>query len=137
MVGRRLRTLRQAQSLSLQQVAEKANISAATLSRIENDKQALDVTLMLLLSKILKCRPADLVDDGDGRDDREVLVKKLAALDAKTRTGIWNELAANARSARRANSRSKSAAMVAEVEELLAQMDFIRAEIESVRKRLR
>ena len=136
MVGRKLRTLRQAQSLSLQQVAEKANISAATLSRIENDKQALDVTLMLTLSKILKCRAGDLVDDGDPRDEREAIVKKLASLDSKTRTTIWTDLAAQAK-ARRAATKTKVRAMASEVEELLAQIDFVRSELESVRKRIK
>lgn len=136
MVGQKLRALRQAQSLSLQQVAEKARISAATLSRIENDKQALDVTLMLSLSKILKCRASELVDDGEPRDEREALVKKLASLDSKTRATIWTDLAAQAK-ARRAATRNKVRTMAAEVEELLAQIDFIRSELESVRRRIK
>jgi transcriptional regulator with XRE-family HTH domain len=135
MVGERLRSARLARRLSLQQVAEQADISAATLSRVENGKQALDVTLMLLLAKILECRPADLVDENGALDLKSELVSKFAALDTRARSAVWLELAEGSRKRRGRNGRIRNVAQ--EIEELLAQLDFLRAEIEAVRKRLR
>lgn len=134
MVGEKLRSIRHERNLSLQQVAEKAQISAATLSRIENSKQALDVTLMLSLAKILKCRPADLVDDGASGDDNVAVL--ISQMDSKSRSAVWQELASSAR-ARRSKRKDESKHLANEVEELLAQIDFVRAEIESVKRRLK
>jgi len=60
-VGNRLRQARTARQLSLNDVAGRAKISVATLSRIERDKQGIDLGLFLTLSRILKAPPHDLV----------------------------------------------------------------------------
>lgn len=135
MVGERLRAARRSQNLSLQDVADKADISVATLSRIETGKQALDVTLLLLLAKILNRRPSELIepDDESRKDD---LATRLSAMDARSRRAVWQELAEASRS-RRSARKKEVKHLASEVEELLAQIDFVRAEIEGVKRRLR
>jgi transcriptional regulator with XRE-family HTH domain len=136
LVGRKLRATRQAQGLSIQQVSEKAQISVATLSRIETNKQGVDLGLFLLLARILHCRPGDLLDSGDGVASEE-LGERIALLDIVDRIRLWRKLATDAKVKR---SRSRSAAirqLALHVDELLAQIDFVRAEIEWVTRRLK
>lgn len=135
MYGSRLRDARLSQRLSLQEVAEQAGISTATLSRIETAKQALDVDTMIQLARILRVRPADLVDDSDPRSTREELVQRLRALDPKTRSEMWQELAAVRRSEK--EKRRHADLLSIEIEELLSQIDFLRAEVEAVKRRIR
>ena len=135
MVGARLREVRHSQNLSLTTVATKAKISAATLSRIETSKQAIDVGLFLFLAKILKVSPRDLIgEDSDTGDDP--LIGRLAALDSGQRTKFWRELTV-ARRSQRSGRRGDARQLTSEVEELLAQIDFMREEMESVRIRLK
>lgn len=135
MYGHKLRTARLAQDMSLQQVAEKAKISTATLSRIETAKQTLDVGTLLVLAKILKLRPSDIVDDAEPRAERDDLVQKLVQLDPRTRTEVWQLLAARRRGEKQRGRQAGDVAL--EVEELLSQIDFLRAEIESVKRHIR
>src|SRR2546425_8446417 len=94
-VGNRLRQARTARQLSLNDVAGRAKISVATLSRIERDKQGIDLGLFLTLSRILKAPPHDLLTaDGDGRDSVDPLVQRIASLDVAERARLWRELAA-------------------------------------------
>src|SRR5205814_715452 len=62
MVGARIREARQARQLSLNAVAQKAEISVATLSRIERDQQRIDVALLMTLMRILKINAQDVLD---------------------------------------------------------------------------
>ena len=67
LIGERIRELRQAQGRSLADVAGKAKVSVATLSRIENDKQSVDLGLFLVLAGILQVAAHELLgSDGDG-----------------------------------------------------------------------
>lgn len=135
MVGSRLRNARQSQHLSLTTVASKAKISAATLSRIETSKQAIDLGLFLILAKILKVSPGDLLGDEE-QATVDPVVSRLAALDSGQRTKFWRELSA-ARKVQRSARRVDIRYLSQQVEELLAQIDFMRDEIESVRLRLK
>jgi transcriptional regulator with XRE-family HTH domain len=136
MVGERLREARVARRLSLAEVSERAHVSAATLSRIERDKQALDIGLFLVLAEVLKMAPSDLLDPNDAAGDRvDPLVSRLASMQTKERTAIWRDLTAE-RLERRSHGRASVRSMAQEVEELLAQIDFLRGEVESVRSRL-
>ena len=96
MIGERLRELRQGQQLSLTDVATKAKISAATLSRIENSKQALDVEMLFSLARILKTTPEHLVSEGNGEpsDEEEELAERISALSTSDRAQLWRDLAA-------------------------------------------
>ncbi|HEY0590931.1 MAG TPA: helix-turn-helix transcriptional regulator, partial [Thermoanaerobaculia bacterium] len=60
-IGDRLREARRQRRLSLQQVAQSAGISAATLSRIETSKQSLDIQLLLRVAETLGAAPADVL----------------------------------------------------------------------------
>jgi len=121
--------------MSLADVAGEAHVSAATLSRVERDKQAIDVALFLTLARVLNTTPADLLRDDDGQEGDGALAARIGAMQSRERTQLWRQL-----SDERRDSRQKKHADVrmvgAEVEELLAQMDFLRQEIEAVRTRL-
>jgi transcriptional regulator with XRE-family HTH domain len=139
MVGERLRESRRAQHLSLHDVATQADISVATLSRIENSKQGIELGLFLILAKILHQTPTDLLETLESSGEApgiDPLVHRLSTLDPKRRTQLWNDLAENAREKKRFK-RSEMRQIASEVEELLAQIEYMRAEMESVRKRLR
>ena len=133
MVGERLRQARVARQLSLADVAGEANVSAATLSRVERDKQAIDVELLLTLAKVLNAAPADLIDD-NGVEGPSLAVH-IAAMQSGERTALWRALGTECRE-QRLRRRGDSRNMQQEVEELLAQADFLREEIESMRSRL-
>lgn len=134
MVGERLRQARVARQLSLADVAGEAHVSAATLSRVERDKQAIDVNLFLTLAHVLSAVPADLLSDNGGDGDR-VLAARIAAMQSRERTKLWRQVNEERREQRN-RRRSDMSSMAMEVEELLAQMDFLREEIESVRARM-
>jgi transcriptional regulator with XRE-family HTH domain len=136
MIGDRIRHTRVGQQRSLADVASKADVSVATLSRIENSKQALDLHLFIRLAKILKINAGELLaDDGEG-DRNEPLVRKLTDLAPAERTKLWRDLAA-AQKQQPSNRRRNADQLLSQVEELLAQVEFLRAELEGVRKRVR
>ena len=137
MIGARIREARTARELSLTDVAVKANISVATLSRIERDKQALELGLFLTLMRILSLDPADLLADSIGDRERQgvsPLVARITSLAATERAQLWRALASRGGGpARRYAVRNLSL----QVDELLAQVDYLRTEIERVRTRLK
>lgn len=138
MIGERLRAVRRAQQLSLNQVAQKAHISVATLSRIETNKQALELGLFLSLAKILKIAPKDLLgDEGQAVEGTDPLVMRITSLNHQQRTDLWKQLAANRRDGARVARQSRLHNVSQQVEELLAQVDFLREEIENVRRRVK
>ena len=135
MVGNRLRVARQSRNLSLTELAARANISAATLSRIERDKQNLDLGLFLTLTSILKLTPQAVLSDITDEEGVDPLVRAISGMQTGERAQLWRSLAAERKTHR--TRKADGRAVVNEVEELLAQVDFIRGEIESVQKRLR
>lgn len=135
MVGNRLRVARQSRNLSLTELASRADISAATLSRIERDKQNVDLGLFLTLTRILKLTPHELLDDTDAEEGVDPLVRAISGMQTGERAQLWRSLAEERRTHR--THKTSGRAVANEVEELLAQVDFIRGEIESVQKRLR
>ena len=134
MIGARIREARQARQLSLSTVALKAEISVATLSRIERDQQRIDVELLLTLMRILKLNAQEVLDEIPPDNGVDPIVAKISGLAAPERTKLWRELAANRKGGR---STTPNRALAQQVEEFLAQIDFLRGEIEAVRKRLR
>ena len=137
MIGQRIRELRLAQGRSLADVAGKAKVSVATLSRIENDKQSVDLALFLMLAKVLQVTAAELLGsegNGQGDDDGvDPLARRIARLETKKRTELWREVAAERRN-NRARARNARAESAQQVEEMLAQIDFLREELETVRR---
>jgi len=132
MIGEKLREVRGARRLSLSDVAEKAHISAATLSRIENGKQGLALGLFLTLLKILHVQPVDVLEsEENGASSGDRLVDQIASLQGDQRTRLWRDLAASRRAQRPRPSDGR--AINQKVEELVAQMDYMREEIEAIR----
>jgi transcriptional regulator with XRE-family HTH domain len=134
-VGVAIRGARKAKGLSLKDVADRALISVATLSRIENSKQALDMNLFLTLADILEVTPSSLID-GDRKESLDSLVDQLASLVPSRRIDLWTALR-ESRSTTRREASTRIHQIVQEVEELLAQIDFVKAEVESLRSRLK
>jgi transcriptional regulator with XRE-family HTH domain len=138
MIGERIRGLRHAQGRSLADIAGKASISVATLSRIENEKQTLDLGLFLVLAKILEIAPSELLGPDSGTDEGiDPLARRIARLHTKERTDLWRELAAERRSNRSKGRGQALRELGQQVEELVAQIDFLREELEVVRKRVK
>ena len=137
MIGDRIREIRHSQQLSLTQVAAKAKISAATLSRIETNKQPLDLGLFLTLAKILKTPATELLAEGTADEQQDELVRKIGRLDGVERAELWRDLAASRRELRKTRSNLNSRASALQIEELLAQVEFLRSEIEAMRGRSR
>ena len=136
MIGDRLRGARHAQGLSLADVAGKVNVSVATLSRIENSKQSVDLDLFLHLAKALKVPAQELlVQDEEANRGIDPLARRIAALHSRDRAELWRELASEKRARRGRGGESNQVAQ--HVEELLAQIDFLRQELVAVRTRMR
>lgn len=134
MIGERLREVRQSRHLSLTEVASRADISAATLSRIENNKQGIDLALFLVLAKILKSVPHELLGDvRPERNESDPLATKIAALRSRDRVKMWRDLA----SSRQVRRKASRAEIGQQVEELLAQFEYLKEQIESVSAGLR
>ena len=115
-------------------LSHQLDVSAATLSRIENGKQSLDVSLFLLIARTLRRAPDELLAETDSVAGDDALVGRIGALGATKRTQLWRELAASRRGV---STRDRTRDLAQDIEELLAQVDFIREEINSMRTRVR
>ena len=134
MIGARLREARLTRRFSLNAVAEKADISVATLSRIERDQQRIDVDLLLALMRILKLEAREVFQEEPREESGvEPMAAQISALPAAERTKLWRSLA----TARKANQRESLRTVAQRMDEFLAQIDFLRTEIEAVKKKLR
>jgi transcriptional regulator with XRE-family HTH domain len=136
-VGEKIRKARQAKQLSLQQVAEKAHLSSATLSRIETNKQSLDLELFVELSGILDLDPGVLLSTrGTGDQSVPVIFDHLSP---DQRIGVWRKLTdlTRGQTIRTRYRREHIRQIAVEIEVLVAQMEFMREQIEYLRKRLR
>jgi transcriptional regulator with XRE-family HTH domain len=137
MIGENIRQARLAQDRSLADVAKKAKVSVATLSRIENEKQSLELGLFLTLARVLDRTPQDLLGEAVADHGLDPLVRKIAAFESSERTQLWRELALAHRTQNAKSRRVQINHLAMEVEELLAQVDFMRQELDNVRRRLR
>jgi len=129
-VGDRIRETRNARQLSLTEVAAQAKVSVATLSRIERGLQTLDFGVFLLLCQILGANPRELIDSDD-TSIVDPLALRIACSSHTERMEMWRDL-----TERRKAIGTKTRSLSDEVDELLAQMEYVRAEVQSVRKKL-
>lgn len=139
MLGERLRQARIDQQMSLADVAVKADISAATLSRIERDKQTLDLGLFLTLVRILKGTPAEFFgNEGleEGADVHDPLIARIASMRSAERTALWRELSEKMRE-RRSDGRTTIRNLSQQVDELAAQAEYLRGEIVAMQARIK
>lgn len=135
-VGDRLRLARKRAGMSLARVAEEAEMSISTLSRIETGKQPIEVQTFVSLSRILDVDPGALIGTAvNGDDPIDPLLRQLRVLDRGERLRLWQQLAQASRS-NGSNGRARATELAIEVEELLAQLDLLRAEIEAVKGQL-
>jgi transcriptional regulator with XRE-family HTH domain len=119
--------------MSLNDVATQSAISTATLSRIETGKQNIDVGLMIVIAGVLHLSPHDLLDsEGDGDANVADTVATLKPID---RARFWRDLTGSRKRIVANTKRVSDLSM--EVEELLAQIDFLRGEVERIRLSLR
>ncbi|HEV7767535.1 MAG TPA: helix-turn-helix domain-containing protein [Thermoanaerobaculia bacterium] len=136
MIGERIREARLAQERSLADVAGRADISVATLSRIENDKQSLDLGLFLALAQVLQV-PAQQLLGESGQTASDHLARRIASLGSRERLELWKDLAEERRTIRTRKRGAEVRQVGQQVEELLAQVDFLREELEAIRKRVK
>jgi transcriptional regulator with XRE-family HTH domain len=137
MIGERIRAARLAQDRSLADVAAKAEISVATLSRIETDKQSLDLGLFLSIAQVLQVSPQQLLAESGNGNGSDPLARRIAALGSRERLELWKDLTEE-RKVNRGKRRGAEMQQVSQqVEELLAQVDFLREELDSIRKHVK
>jgi hypothetical protein len=108
----------------------------ATLSRIERDKQGLELGLFLILCRILKTSPQEMIGE-ENPENVDPLAMKIAGLQHTDRVQLWRDMASSRRGDRRNGVRTHVRKLAEEVEELLAQLEFVRAEMESFQARVR
>lgn len=131
--GDRLRAARVGQRMPLREVASRAGISQATLSRIERGKQTLDVDMLVRIAAILGREPRELFGTGHSTPAHIV-----ASLSAEERIEFWRLMARSAEMRADGDKNKKhSGDLVMQVEELLAQLEYLRREVEAVQARLR
>ena len=130
-VAAALRTARNARGLSLTEVASSAGISTATLSRIETEKQSVDVSLLLTLSRILHVSAAELVGGRDEQENDDELVATFAAMSIARRARILTASAA------RRPQKQNAAQLQTQVDALLDAIDLLRDELAHIQKQMR
>ena len=136
MIGERIRATRLAQDRSLADVAGKAQISVATLSRIETDKQSIDLGLFLSIAEVLNVSAQQLLSE-TGKAGDDPLARRIAALGSRERLELWKELTEERRTQRGKRRGAEMRQVGQQVDELLAQIDFLREELESIRKNVK
>lgn len=127
LIGETLRRLRTERELSLAGVAQQARISIATLSRVETNKQNLDVDLLLTLARILGVSAAEILGDREEADDVDQLSRRLAALPAAKRTKVILQ------SSRRRDPKQIQSTL----DDLVAAVEILRDELVAVNRAVR
>ncbi|MBV8516999.1 MAG: helix-turn-helix domain-containing protein [Acidobacteria bacterium] len=120
-IGDNLRHARSELGLSLAKVAAQADISVATLSRIETDKQNLDVALLTKLAHILGTAPAALFGQADD-GDRTKVTRTLASLPPRERARVFFDA-----------SRRDGVS----IDDLLSMIDVLRDELSRLQRKSR
>jgi transcriptional regulator with XRE-family HTH domain len=128
-VGKALREARTSRGMSLSEVAHAAGVSTATLSRIETEKQSLDVSLLAAVSRILNVAPGQVLgSEPDPAATEEALVASLSTLSPERRVRVLTA------AAKRHGTRRSKDGIQAQLDALLATIDVIREEITEIRQ---
>ena len=140
MIGDRIRAICSARQMSLTDVASEADISVATLSRIERGKQTLDLGLFLIIMRILQADAADVLTDETNDPTAatsavDPLVARITSLAAGDRARLWRTLAERRSAGPQRHTSGRNVAL--QMEELLAQADYLRGEIVSMQKHMK
>ena len=127
-IGSSLRRLRTEQKLALATVAGRAGISVATLSRIETNKQGIEVGLLSTLAGILGVSVRDLFKSDDESADLAALSRRIGALSRLERTKLFLE----------ASRRPRNAKQLSPVlDDLVSTVEMLREELLTVQRALR
>lgn len=79
-IGANIRAARQTRGLALAAVAGKAGVSVATLSRMENGKQAVDAALLVVVATIIDTPPAVLLGGAVASANAEAVIASLVIM---------------------------------------------------------
>lgn len=91
-IGVKIRLLRQAEGLSLQQLAERSGVSAASIHKIERNAMVPTITTLMKLATALDRSIAYLVDEEVDNSSQAVLIRaKERSLLAGSRKGVQLE----------------------------------------------
>lgn len=74
-LSRRLRTARQERGMSLEAVAQKAQVSTSLLSQIERGKASPSLVSLVAIADALMVRPGDLLDEASDQEARSPVVR--------------------------------------------------------------
>jgi transcriptional regulator with XRE-family HTH domain len=121
-VGARMRRARQQRQLSLAAVADPSGISVATLSRIENAKQSLDVDMLVTVAGILGVAPAHFLSDDERGADVDSLAARVSALRPTDRARVM----------RTAPAGKRNPNPVTIIDDLMSTVDILREELEQL-----
>ncbi|HKO57649.1 MAG TPA: helix-turn-helix transcriptional regulator [Thermoanaerobaculia bacterium] len=125
MIGEKIRAARNSRKLSLAQVARKAKLSTASLSRIETNKQDVNTELLLLLCRLLDVGVVEII--GQEEPAQVSLAASVASLSTARRARFWRDLAVlDARGDGRAHHLEQ------ELAELLALCDLLRGQLNNL-----
>lgn len=127
-IGPALRQLRTERKLALAAVASRAGISVATLSRIETNKQSIEVGLLLTLASILGVSARDLFGNDDADNDLDTLSRRIGALSRVDRTKLFLESSRSQRNAKQ---------LAPVIEDLVSTVEMLREELLLVQRALR
>ena len=126
-VGPTLRRLRMERDIALAAVAEQAGVSIATLSRIETNKQSIEVGLLLSLARILEVSAADILGCDDEPDVVEALSRRLAALPPDARTKVF----------KKSSPKSSPKDLQPALDDLISTVEMMREELLNVQRAIR
>ena len=126
-LGVALRKIRRDHRLSLRRVAEQAEISVATLSRIETNKQSVDVELLLRLADIFGVTAGAILGEGNGEDDDAHLARLLRGLGPDERARLLLDSL---------TARREPKSIHATMDGLISTIDLLRAELLVVQRKI-
>lgn len=93
-VRTRLRSLRHAQSLSLDELAERSNLSPSTISRIETGKRAISLDVLLPLARALRTDVETLLENDT---DDDVVIRPVPSQEGSRTTWMLSKATGNIR----------------------------------------
>lgn len=129
-IGDRLREARRARQMPLHAVARQLGVSVATLSRIETNKQSIDLPLFVEIAHALGVDPASLIQNGWAARSGEDLARELASMQPAERAKIF------AAATRGAHRGKRKVDLQQQLDGLLSALDVLRTELVDIRRRV-
>lgn len=95
----RLKSLRNARSMTIDQLAEISGLSKGYISLLENNKRQPSSEVLTVLSQSLKVKITELIDEGELPYDLDALLGIMSALSEEDRREVVRDAAARLRRA--------------------------------------